>query len=173
MLQIFDTLARFVARGYKSLNFLQYAQIGLEVIDRGQRAVSRNDFILGVDCLQHGFYRFDNPCHAAVAVAVDKGERWLKKVSRMCTTLEPVQEDQRVAVSVRVRAMRDVHFFTIEADGQRLVKGDCWQAVAGAPGVDLLARRVRTLLWAMISVFLMLNSFARSPFPRGNDMPSG
>ena len=37
MLQIFDTLARFVARGYKSLNFLQYAQIGLEVIDRGQR----------------------------------------------------------------------------------------------------------------------------------------
>ena len=48
----------------------------------------------------------------------------------MCTTLEPVQEDQRVAVSVRVRAMRDVHFFTIEADGQRLVKGDCWQAYA-------------------------------------------
>ncbi len=91
----------------------------------------------------------------------------------MCTTLEPVQEDQRVAVSVRVRAMWDVHFFTIEADGQRLVKGDCWQAVAGAPGVDLFARRVRTLLWAMISVFLMLNSFERSPFPRGNDMPSG
>ena len=72
--------------------------------------------ILGVDCLQHGFYRFDNPCHVAVAVAVDKGERWLKKVSRMCTTLEPVQEDQRVAVSVRVRAMQDVHFFPIEAD---------------------------------------------------------
>jgi len=83
-----------------------------------------------------------------------KGNGWLKKVSRMCTTLEPVQEDQRVAVSVRVRAMRDVHFFAIEADGQRVVKGDCWQGRGGGARCDLVAMRVRTLLWGMISVVL-------------------
>ena len=78
----------------------------------------------------------------------------MKKVLRMCLTLEPVQEDQRVAVSVRVRAMPDVNFFAIEADGQRVGKGDCWQGRGGGARCDLLAMRVRTLLWAMISVFL-------------------
>jgi hypothetical protein len=73
LLQIFDTLARFVARGYKSLGFLQYAQIGLEVIDRGQRPVHRNDFILGVDglqrCLPHG--KLDGLAGGRIDVAED------------------------------------------------------------------------------------------------------